>query len=515
MSEGVPAGPDRSPVPSVALIVLDGWGLAEDGPGNAVAQADTPTFDSLWEAYPHTTLSTSGRDVGLPPGQMGNSEVGHLNLGAGTIVKQDLARIDEAIADGSFFENQALKTACARSLDSKRGRLHAIGLVSDGGVHSGFEHIEAIIELAAAEGVPDLVLHALTDGRDTLPRSGRGYVEEVERWLRHAGRIGTLGGRYWGMDRDRRWDRTKRAYDAIVHARAPRAEDAVAAINQAYEREQTDEFIEPVVIGDYDGISPDEPIVFINFRPDRARQLTMALGDPEFDEFDRGSGPPFDLTTMTEYKDGWPYPVAFPPREPETTLAEVIADSGGKQLHVAETEKYAHVTYFFNGGREDPWSGEERHLVDSPRDVPTYDKQPQMSAAAAAAEFTGHWSEGGYSFGIINFANPDMVGHTGVIPAAVAAVEEVDRELATVVAAVHGTGGACIVTADHGNAEQMLEPDGSPNTAHSINPVPAIVTVQEAGLRGGGILSDVAPTVLELLDIPKPKAMTGRSLLAG
>ena len=515
MSDGLPAGPERFPVPSVAVIVLDGWGLAEDGPGNAVSQAETPTFDGLWAGYPHTTLSTSGRDVGLPPGQMGNSEVGHLNLGAGAIVKQDLARINEAIADGSFFENLALKAACARALDSSRGRLHAIALVSDGGVHSGWEHIEAVIELAAAEGVPDLVLHVFTDGRDTLPTSGAGYLEEVQRWLRRAGRIGTVGGRYWGMDRDRRWDRTKRAYDAIVHARAPRADDAVPAVKHAYELDQTDEFIEPMVIGDYDGISPDEPVVFVNFRPDRARQLTMALGDADFKEFDRGSGPPLDVTTMTRYRDGWPYPVAFPPQEPDTTLAEVIAERGEKQLHVAETEKYAHVTYFFNGGREDPWTGEERHLVDSPRDVPTYDKKPQMSAAAAAAEFAGHWAEGGYRFGIINFANADMVGHTGVIPAAVAAVEEVDSDLAKVVAAVHESGGACIVTADHGNAEQMLEPDGSPNTAHSTNPVPAIVTVQGVGLRDGGILADVAPTVLELLEIPQPEAMTARSLLTG
>jgi 2,3-bisphosphoglycerate-independent phosphoglycerate mutase len=515
MSEGLPAGPERLPVSSVAVIVLDGWGLAPDGPGNAFSQAATPVFDALWETYPHTTLSTSGLDVGLPPGQMGNSEVGHMNLGAGAIVKQDLARIDEAIADGSFFENEALKAACARALESGRGRLHAIALVSDGGVHSGWEHIEAVIELAAAEGVPDLVLHAFTDGRDTLPTSGAGYLEEVQRWLRRAGRIGTVGGRYWGMDRDRRWDRVKRAYDAIVHARAPRADGAVEAAKDAYELEQTDEFIEPVVIGDYDGMAPDEPVVFVNFRPDRARQLTMALGDPSFEEFDRGSGPPFDVTTMTQYRDGWPYPVAFPPREPETTLAEVIAERGERQLHVAETEKYAHVTYFFNGGREQPWEGEERHLVDSPRDVPTYDHKPQMSAAAAAAEFAGHWAEGGYRFGVINFANPDMVGHTGVIPAAVTAIEEVDRDLAQVVAAVHEGGGACIITADHGNAEQMLEPDGSPNTAHSTNPVPAIVTVRGAGLRDGGILADVAPTVLELLEIPQPEAMTGRSLFAG
>jgi 2,3-bisphosphoglycerate-independent phosphoglycerate mutase len=509
----LPPGPAGEPVPSVTLVVLDGWGLARDGPGNAVSQASTPVFDELWGNYPRTTLSASGRDVGLPPGQMGNSEVGHLNLGAGAIVKQDLARIDDAIADGSFFENPALRGACAQARESRRGRLHAIGLVSDGGVHSGWSHIEAVIELAADEGVTDLVLHALTDGRDTLPQAGAGYLEEVERWLRQAGRIGTVGGRYWGMDRDRRWDRTKKAYDAIVHADGPRAESAVAAVRASYEQGVTDEFVEPTVIGDYDGAAEDEPMLFINFRPDRARQLTMALGDPDFAEFDRRGAPAFPVTTMTEYHHGWPYPVAFPPEVPETTLAKVLAEHGQRQLHVAETEKYAHVTYFFNGGREEEWTGEERYLADSPRDVPTYDHKPEMSAAAAARLFTEHWRADGYRFGLINFANPDMVGHTGVIPAAVAAVEETDRRLGEVVGAVHESGGACIVTADHGNCEHMLEPDGSPNTAHSTNPVPLIVTATGRELRDGGILADVAPTVLDLLDIPQPEAMTGHSLL--
>jgi len=510
-----PPGPQSVPVPSVALIVLDGWGIAPAGPGNAISLAETPVFDSLWSGCPRTTLSTSGPDVGLPPGQMGNSEVGHLNLGAGAVVKQDLARIDESIADGSFFENEALRGAC-QAAAAGRGRLHAISLVSDGGVHSGWEHIEAVIELAAQEGVPDLVLHALTDGRDTLPTSGAGYLQEVERWLRRAGRIGTVGGRYWGMDRDRRWDRTKRAYDAIVHARGERADDAVAAARASYEREVTDEFVEPTVIGEYDGAAEGDPVIFANFRPDRARELTMALGAPEFEEFDREGGPVLPVTTMTRYRADFPYPVAFPPQEPEVTLARVIAESGGRQLHVAETEKYAHVTYFFNGGREREWEGEERHLVDSPRDVPTYDHKPQMSAAAAAEQFCGHWRRDGYRFGIINFANPDMVGHTGVIPAAVAAVEEVDGRLAEVVGAVHESGGACIVTADHGNAEHMLEPDGvSPNTAHSTNPVPLIVTAQGLELRDGGILADVAPTALALLGIEQPPQMTGRSLIQG
>jgi 2,3-bisphosphoglycerate-independent phosphoglycerate mutase len=501
------------PLPSVALVILDGWGLAEPGPGNAISLAETPVFASLWDRFPHTQLSAQGRDVGLPDGQMGNSEVGHLNLGAGAIVKQDLARIDDAIADGSFFENEALLAACDRARRSPRGRLHLLGLVSDGGVHSGWEHIEAAIELASHQGVPDVVFHAFTDGRDTLPHGGREYLAELERWLRQAGRIATVGGRYYAMDRDTRWERTKLAYDAIVHAQGLRARSAAEAIESAYVREETDEFVKPTVIGDYDGVADGDVGIFVNFRPDRARQMTMALADPEFDEFPRAGGPLLDLTTMTEYRKGWPYPVAFPEARPSTTLAEVIAEAGGRQLHVAETEKYAHVTYFFNGGREQELEEEERSLVPSPRDVPTYDRKPEMSAKEAAAAFAGRWSEGGYRFGIVNFANPDMVGHTGVIPAAVRAVETVDACLGEVVAAVEASGGACIVTADHGNCDHMLEPDGSPNTAHSLNPVPLFVTAEGLALRDGGILADVAPTALELLGIPQPAAMTGRSLL--
>ena len=510
----VPDGAESIPVPSLALVVLDGWGLAPPGTGNAIANAETPTFDSLWERYPHATLSASGRDVGLPDGQMGNSEVGHLNLGAGAVVKQDLARIDDAIADGSFFDNEALLAACDAARRSPRGRLHLLGLVSDGGVHSGWEHIEACIELAAQEGVADLVVHAFTDGRDTLPSSSPGYVAELERWLRRAGRIGTLGGRYYAMDRDRRWERTKLAYDAIVHAEGLRAPTAESAIAAAHERGETDEFIRPTVIGDYDGAADGDVFLHFNFRPDRARQLVRALGEPGFEEFDRGPAGWFEVTTLTEYRADWDYPVAFAPRPPEATLAEVLAEAGVRQLHVAETEKYAHVTYFFNGGREAEWEGEERRLVDSPRDVATYDLRPEMSARGAADAFVESWSRDGYGFAIINFANPDMVGHTGSIPAAVAAVEAVDACLADVVGAVHEAGGACIVTADHGNAEQMLEPDGSPNTAHSLNPVPLVVTVPGLELRPRGVLADVAPTSLELLGIEPPPAMTGASLLA-
>ena len=500
-------------VPSLALIILDGWGLAEPGPGNAISLAETPVFDRLWGEFPHTQLSAQGRDVGLPEGQMGNSEVGHLNLGAGAIVKQDLARIDDAVADGSFFENEALLAACERARNSPRGRLHLLGLVSDGGVHSGWEHIEACIELASQEGVPDLVFHAFTDGRDTLPHGGKGYLEELERWLRQAGRVATVSGRYYAMDRDTRWERTKLAYDAIVHGQGLHAPSSIAAIAESYERGDTDEFVKPTVIGDYDGAADGDIAIFINFRPDRARQLTRALAEPGFDEFSRAGASPLDLTTMTEYRKGWPYPVAFPEQRPKTTMAETIANADATQLHVAETEKYAHVTYFFNGGREEELEGEEHCLVDSPRDVPTYDHKPEMSAAAAAEAFASRWHTGTYRFGIINFANPDMVGHTGVIPAAVEAVEVVDAQLGKIVDAVTGKGGTCIVTADHGNCDNMLEPDGSPNTAHSLNPVPLIVTTEGIHLRDGGILADVAPTALDLLGIPQPEAMTGRTLL--
>jgi len=500
------------PVPSAALIILDGWGLAPAGPGNAISLADTPNFDRLASQYPTAQLSAQGPDVGLPEGQMGNSEVGHLNLGAGAIVKQDLARIDTAVADGSFFDNEALVAACQKAVNGN-GRLHLIGLVSDGGVHSGWEHLEACIELASQEGVPDLIFHAITDGRDTLPHGGAKYVEELERWLRSAGRIGTVSGRYYAMDRDTRWDRVKLAYDAIVHGAGPAAGSADEAIADSYENDKTDEFIVPTVIAGYDGAREGDTAIFVNFRPDRARELTRALAEPGFDDFVRSGGPLLDLTTMTSYREGWPYPVAFPEDRPKVTMAQVIAGDGGKQLHVAETEKYPHVTYFFNGGREQEWEGEDRRLVESPRDVPTYDFKPEMSANQAADAFVAGWQEDGPRFGIINFANPDMVGHTGVIPAAVKAIEAVDACLGRVVDTVLASGGACLITADHGNADNMLEPDGSPNTAHSLNPVPVIVTAEGFSLAEGGILADVAPTILEMLGIDQPEEMTGRSLI--
>jgi 2,3-bisphosphoglycerate-independent phosphoglycerate mutase len=479
---------------AACLVVLDGWGLAEPGPGNAVELADTPVFDELWEKHPHTTLVTHGPAVGLPEGQMGNSEVGHLNLGAGAVVKQDLLRIDEAIEDGSFYENEALRAAC----DTER--LHLLGLVSDGGVHSSLEHLRALVELAGREGVEDVVIHAFTDGRDTSPDSGAGHVAEVESW--DGARVATVSGRYYAMDRDKRWDRTELAFDAIVKGEAEfSAETGEEAVRAAYDRGETDEFIKPTVVGDDGRIRDGDRAIFFNFRPDRARQMTQKLGE---------AGVP--LTTLTEYHEDWEYPVAFPPARPDVTLASTLAERGKEQLHVAETEKYAHVTYFFNGGEEDEYPGEERELVDSPRDVPTYDKKPEMSAREAADAFTERWRDGDYTFGIINFANPDMVGHTGVIEAAVRAVETVDGCLGEVVRAVEEKGGVCVITADHGNADQMLQEDGSPDTAHSMNPVPLIVTADVGELREGGTLADVAPTILALLGEEQPATMTGRGL---
>ncbi len=513
--DGGPPPAASLPVARVALVVLDGWGLADDGPGNAVSLAATPVFDALWERFPTTTLTACGRAVGLPDGQMGNSEVGHLNLGAGAVVMQDLTRIDAAAQDGSLAANEVLRSA----MDGAE-RVHVIGLVSDGGVHSSLEHLRALIEMAAAQGVADLVVHAFTDGRDTSPSGGAGYLEQVESWMASAGvgRIGSVIGRYYAMDRDRRWDRVQRAYDLLVHGSADHvAASGAQACRDAYAREETDEFITATRIGDTEAtIRAGDSVIGLNFRPDRMGEITLALCDPAFAEIDRGDGPLVErYVTMTEYDESWSHPVAFPPARPQTTIGAVIAASGGRQLHVAETEKYPHVTYFFNGGEETPYDGEERALVDSPRDVPTYDHRPEMSAPEAARAFVDAWEGGEFRFGIINFANADMVGHTGVIPAATAAVETVDRCLGEVVDAVLRSGGALLITADHGNADHMLEDDGSPNTAHSLNPVPVIVTAAGVTLRDGGVLADVAPTLLAMLAVAQPAEMTGRSLIAG
>jgi 2,3-bisphosphoglycerate-independent phosphoglycerate mutase len=485
---------------NVALVILDGWGLAPDGPGNAISLADTPVFDRLWNEHPHTQLTAKGEAVGLPDGQMGNSEVGHLNLGAGAIVPQDLARIDKAVADGSLAANEVLREAMTDA-----PRVHLIGLVSDGGVHSSIGHLEALVRLAGEWGVEDLVIHAFTDGRDTSPTSGAKCLAQVESW--GVGRVGTVVGRYFAMDRDGRWDRTQKAVDLLVEGKGEHhADTAEEVAKAAYERDETDEFITPTTVGDEDStIRAGDSVIAFNFRPDRMRQITRKLVE---------EGPVDRYTTMAEYDEDWTYPVLFPPHRPAITLAQVISDRGQRQLHVAETEKYPHVTYFFNGGEEDPYEGEIRELVPSPRDVPTYDHKPEMSAREAADAFVQHWNSDEPAFAIINFANPDMVGHTGVIPAAVTAVETVDECLGRVVEAVHGSGGACVITADHGNCDHMLEDDGSVNTAHSLNPVPLIVTAEGADLDGEGILADVAPTILALLGIEQPPEMTARSLLA-
>jgi 2,3-bisphosphoglycerate-independent phosphoglycerate mutase len=435
------------------------------------------------------------------------------------VVRESLERIDDAIADGSLEQNEVLRAAFAAE------RVHLIGLVSDGGVHSSLEHLRALIALGRSLAVKDLVVHAFTDGRDTLPHAGAGFLRELERLP--GGRVGSVIGRYWAMDRDRRWDRTQRAYDMLVRGEAPhQAPSGEQAVEDAYRRGETDEFIEPTLVGEEGRIRPTDSVIAFNFRPDRMRQITRALAEPGFEEGSeelpgwgsREGAVVGRYATFTSYEEDWCYPVVFSPERPATTLSRVLAAAGASQLHVAETEKYPHVTYFFNGGDEAALEGEQRAMVPSPRDVPTYDHKPQMSAAEAAGAFVRAWGERleGFRFGIINFANADMVGHTGVIPAAVQAIEAADECLGEVVRAVHESGGVCLVTADHGNADHMLEPDGSPNTAHSMNPVPLIVTSMGVSLSPQeGILADVAPSVLAALGIEQPAAMTGRSLIVG
>ena len=490
--------PDGSPYPLVTLVILDGWGCAPPGAGNAVELADTPVFDDLWARYPHTTLDASGESVGLPPGQMGNSEVGHLTIGAGRVVFQDLVRINRAIEDGSFYSNPALTAAFERAR-ARGGNVHLLGLVSYGGVHSHIDHLRALLELARRAELADRTfVHAFTDGRDVSPTSAAGDLAEL---TAGGAQIVTVMGRYYAMDRDGRWERTDRALAAIVTGAGAPADDPVAAIRASYTAGVTDEFVEPVVLPG-PRLGPDDAAIFFNFRPDRARQLSHRLLEGGF-----------DLTTMTRYREDFNCPVAFQEQDVSGAMAEVLAGHGLRQLHMAETEKYAHVTYFFNGGREDEWAGETRILVPSPRDVPTYDLKPEMSAAEVASRFEEE-IQNGYAFAIVNFANPDMVGHTGVIPAVVRAVETVDTCLGRVVAAAERLGGVCLVTADHGNAEQMLEPDGvSPHTAHTTNPVPLIVTIAGAPLAEGGTLADLVPTCLNLLGIAPDRGMTGRDLV--
>jgi 2,3-bisphosphoglycerate-independent phosphoglycerate mutase len=500
----------------VALIILDGWGYAPPGPGNAVALADTPVWDALWDEYPHVLLEASGEAVGLPPGVMGNSEVGHLTIGSGRIIYQDLSLINRAVGDGSFYENPVLGAVMDKVVE-RDGSLHLMGLVSEGGVHSSIVHLKALVAMAKCRGIRRLFIHAFTDGRDTPPDSGVGYVEDVVRFLvqEGVGMVATVSGRYYAMDRDRRWDRLKLAYDALVHNEGLRAEDAVAAVRQSYERGETDEFIRPTIVGDgmESRIRSGDGLIFFNFRPDRARELSGALTQPSFAQFDRGeplTGLAF--ACMTEYDPEMVLPVAFPKMEPKNVLAEVISKAGLSQLHIAETEKYAHVTFFFNGGREEPFSGERRILVPSPKDVATYDEKPEMSAYEVTERLEEAVRESPPDFCVLNFANPDMVGHTGNIEAAVEAVGHVDRCLGRAVQAFESIGAKILVTADHGNVESMLFCDGHECTAHSVNPVPLILLEKGSTLREGAGLSDIAPTVLCFLGLQAPPEMTGSSL---
>jgi 2,3-bisphosphoglycerate-independent phosphoglycerate mutase len=510
----------RSPL---VLVVLDGWGLRPERDHNAIALARTPVYHELLARYPHAQLLASGEAVGLPPGQMGNSEVGHMNMGAGRIVWQDLTRIDKSIRDGEFFENPVLAASMDRVKDGRHA-LHCIGLVSDGGVHSHERHLHALIELAARRKVPRVFVHAITDGRDTSPTGGVRYVGRLEEVMRRAGtgRIAAVIGRYYAMDRDRRWDRTKQAYDAITrgigHATG---RSAVALSEQSYAAGVTDEFIKPAIVVDADGrpvatIRDGDSVIFFNFRADRMRQLARALAFGDFDGFERVVHPKVHVTTMTEYDQTYGLPVVFPPERFTGNLAEVLQAHGLTNLRLAETEKYAHVTYFFNCGEERPYTGEDRILVPSPK-VATYDLKPEMSAPGVTDELVRDIDARRHEVVICNFANADMVGHTGSLDAAIAAVEALDGCLGRIVKSIRSAAGALIVTADHGNAEQMWDAElNSPHTAHTSNPVPVILADERA--RGSrlrdGSLRDIAPTMLSLLTLEPSAGMTGRSLIA-
>jgi 2,3-bisphosphoglycerate-independent phosphoglycerate mutase len=488
--------------------VLDGWGIAPDSPSNAVTRANTPRLRALNETYPHATLRASGRDVGLPEGVMGNSEVGHLTMGAGYVQYQELVRINDAVDNGSFFANPALRAACAAARAG--ATLHLMGLISTGGVHADMKHLTALVELARREKVENVVVHAFLDGRDMPPRSALELIPRVP------ARIATVHGRYYAMDRDKRWDRVERSYRAIVDADGPRVATVEEALRTCYANpECRDELLEPHVVGDGAPVRDRDGVIFFNFRPDRARELTRALVKPDFDGFKR-TRVAKDLTfvTMTDYKLALPNVLVAFPSQDVTPMAQILSDEGLRQFRTAETEKYAHVTYFFNGGREQPFEGEDRELVPSAK-VATYDQQPEMSAAGVAAGFVKAIRRGTYDFAIVNLANPDMVGHTGDFKAALKAMEATDTAVGQIVDATLAAGGCVLLTADHGNAEEMAFPSGEPNTQHTTNPVPVVFIAKDAGrftLRDGGLV-DVAPTLLGLLGLPVPARMTGRSLL--
>ena len=497
----------------LVLMILDGFGYSESDYGNAIRAAKMPNLDRIKAESPMTIIGASGMDVGLPDGQMGNSEVGHTNIGAGRIVYQPLTRITKAVRDGEFFKNAALVSAM-KNAKERGSALHLMGLLSDGGVHSHIEHLFALIDMAKSFGIEKLYIHCFMDGRDVPPTSGKGYIEALQGKLAEAGvgKIATVGGRYYGMDRDKRWDRVKLHYDAVVRGEAPFEHDPAAAVEHSYAQNVTDEFIVPFCCEHGAQIRDGDSVIFFNFRPDRARELTRAIVDPDFDGFERRA---LDVcyVCMAQYDETIKNVlVAFLPQSLEDTFGEYISKHKLRQLRIAETEKYAHVTFFFNGGVEAPYPGEDRDLIPSPK-VATYDLQPEMSAYLVTEKLLEELDRGEYDVVILNYANTDMVGHTGVFSAAVAACEAVDECLGKITAKVKELGGAVIITADHGNADVMLAEDGSPFTAHSTNPVPFIVYNYPCKLKEGGVLADIAPTMLKMLGLSKPEAMTGESLI--
>jgi 2,3-bisphosphoglycerate-independent phosphoglycerate mutase len=501
----------------VMLVILDGFGWREDKADNAIRQAKTPTFDRLWRDGPHGFLRTSGKDVGLPDGQMGNSEVGHLNIGAGRVVMQDLPRIGTAISDGDIKRAPALADLI-KKVKASRGICHLIGLVSPGGVHSHLDHAAALAKILDEASVPTL-MHVLTDGRDTPPQSADDDVKRLLAALPKSVKVASVSGRYYAMDRDKRWDRVEKAYNAIVEANGPHFADAPAVVADAYANRKFDEFIVPAVVGDYKGMKDGDGVLCFNFRADRVREILGAMLEPDFKGFARKRVVKFAIAVgMTQYSDELDKLMAtiFPPQTLANILGEVVAHAGRTQLRMAETEKYPHVTYFLNGGREEPYSGEERIMVPSPK-VATYDLQPEMSAPELTDKAVAAINSGKYDLIVLNFANPDMVGHTGSLPAAIKAVETVDAGLGRIVDAIDKARGALLVTADHGNCEMMRDPTtGGPHTAHTTNPVPLMLFGgRNRGLVAEGRLADLAPTLLELMELPKPKEMTGASLLAG
>ena len=512
----------QTSISPAVLVILDGWGYREAADGNAIAAAKTPVMDSLWQAYPHTLIRTSGKDVGLPEGQMGNSEVGHLNLGAGRVVPQELVRITDAVEDGSLLANHALVEMC-QAVRERGGKLHFLGLCSEGGVHSHLLHLFGLLKLAKAQQIDDVCIHAFMDGRDTQPTEGAQVLAQLQAGIDElgVGRIATLGGRYYAMDRDRRWDRVQKAYTVLTQDGPGDGRSALQVLQDSYGQGLTDEFVLPTRVAP-GAVEPGDGVIFFNFRPDRARQLTAAFVQPDFDGFERQQITPLGFVTFTQYDPRFPVTVAFEPQNLTNILGEVVARHGLRQFRTAETEKYPHVTYFFNGGLEQPLEGEDRELIPSPM-VATYDQQPTMSAAKVTDAACGAIAKGIYSLIVMNYANPDMVGHTGKMDAAIEAIETVDRCLGRLVAAVNQQGGTMLITADHGNAEYMWDEQGNPWTAHTTNPVPLILIEGEGlkipgrgadvQLREGGRLSDIAPTLLEILQLPQPPEMTGRSLL--